>query len=80
VWQWLRHGARLADGRLIDLALVRSVLGEELPKLEAMVDDAGSTKHRFADAAAIFQRLIEAPRFPEWLTLPAYERLVVEGA
>ena len=28
----------------------------------------------------IFLALIEAPRFPEWLTIPAYEKIIAEGA
>ena len=27
VWQWLRHGCHLADGRKIDAALVRVMVG-----------------------------------------------------
>ena len=80
VWQWIRHRATLADGRTIDLTLCRKLLAEELDKLKAQVGDAAYAKGRFADAAAIFLALIEAPRFPEWLTLPAYEKIVAEGA
>src|ERR1700757_3334913 len=29
VWQWIRHGAKLADGRVIDAALCRALLAEE---------------------------------------------------
>jgi len=28
----------------------------------------------------IFVALIEAPRFPEWLTIPAYEQILRDGA
>jgi len=80
VWQWIRHRATLADGRTIDLTLCRKLLAEELDKLKAQVGDAAYAKGRFADAAAIFLALIEAPRFPEWLTLPAYEKIVAEGS
>ena len=80
VWQWIRHKARLADGRTIDLALCRKLLTEELDKLKATVGESAYAKGRFGDAASIFLSLIEAPRFPEWLTIPAYEKLVAEGA
>ena len=33
-----------------------------------------------ADAAELFRQLIESPSFVEFLTLPAYEKLVAEGA
>ncbi|MBU6507063.1 MAG: malate synthase A [Alphaproteobacteria bacterium] len=80
VWQWIRHKARLADGRTIDKALYRRLLDEELAKLKALVGDAAYNGGRYQDAARIFAALIEAPRFPEWLTVPAYEQLLRDGA
>jgi malate synthase len=76
LWQWARHGAKLADGRVIDLALCHALLDEELAALRAKARDGS----RYDDAAAIFRELIAAPRFPEWLTIPAYERIIGEGA
>ncbi len=70
VWQWA-HGARLDDGRTIDLALCRCVLAEELAKLRS--DSRGN--ERYEDAAQLFEELMSAPTFPEFLTLPAYERI-----
>jgi malate synthase len=69
VWQWA-HGARLDDGRTIDLALCRAVLAEELAKLRS-----ASGGDRYEDAAELFEELMSAPTFPEFLTLPAYERI-----
>jgi len=69
VWQWIRHGAQLEDGRTIDAELCRAVLDEELAQLSATAEDGS----RFDDAAKLFHELIEAPTFPEFLTLPAYE-------
>jgi malate synthase len=69
VWQWLKHGAKLADGRTIDRALVERILGEEHDLAAARA--AGV--HRFDDAARLFGRLVTAGDFVEFLTLPAYE-------
>jgi malate synthase len=80
VWQWIRHKAKLADGRTVDLALCRTLLAEELDKLKALVGRDAYERGRYADATALFTALIEAGRFPEWLTIPAYEKLVAEGA
>jgi malate synthase len=79
VWQWIRHQAKLADGRTVDLPLFRAVLAEELEKLKTAAGDEAWRKGRFQDAAEIFRSLIEAERFPEWLTIPAYETLIAEG-
>jgi malate synthase len=80
VWQWIRHEAKLQDGRTVDLALCRKVLEEELQKLKATFGEEAWAKGRFQDAGALFLSLIAAPHFPEWLTIPAYDTLLAEGA
>jgi malate synthase len=70
IWQW-KHGARLDDGRTVDLALCRAVLAEELAKLRR----ASRGGERYEDAASLFDELMAAPTFPEFLTLPAYKRI-----
>ena len=76
LWQWMRHGARLNDGRLIDMALFRAVMGEELEKIRAAVGDDGFATGHFEDAAELFERMSAAETFPEFLTLPAYEMML----
>jgi malate synthase len=68
LWQWIRHGARLADGRRIDAELFRAVLARELQEAG---DDA-----QLPAAARLFDELATAPRLADFLTLPAYERLL----
>src|SRR5215813_4708027 len=71
VWQWIRHGAKLEDGRTVDLALCRAALDEELAKLGATVVGGGC----YDDVAKLFGELIAAPAFTEFLTLPAYDMI-----
>jgi malate synthase len=71
IWQWIRHGAKFDDGRTIDAALCCAVLDEELEKLRESASGGG----RHEDAAKLFRKLIEAPTFPEFLTLPAYDMI-----
>ena len=75
VWQWIRHRARLEDGPVVDAALCRAVLDEELAKLREAAGDESYLKGRYEDAAKLFRELIEAPTFPEFLTLPAYDMI-----
>lgn len=76
VWQWLHAPhARLDDGRAIDMALYRQCLPEELDKIKALVGEAAFAAGRYAEAADLFDRLVTADDFSEFLTLPAYERL-----
>src|SRR5262245_4277370 len=75
IWQWRKHAARLADGRVVDTALVRTTLAEELAKVRAELGDQRFAASRFHDAAELFESLILTDPLPEWLTVPAYEKL-----
>jgi malate synthase len=70
IWQWLRYGARLDDGRVIDQALYQRLRDEELSTLTA-----GREQHRFAEAAALLDELVLSDEFVEFLTIPGYQRL-----
>jgi malate synthase len=76
IWQQIRHKVRLADGRLVNKALCRKVIKEELEKTKEMVGEARFKTGRYKEAAAMFRDLIEAKKFPEFLTLPAYDWIV----
>jgi malate synthase len=75
LWQWVRHGARLEDGRVVTRELVRHVLDEEMARIRAEVGDDVWAKGRPDDTRALFERVALADDFPEFLTLPAYELL-----
>jgi malate synthase len=78
VWQWLKHGSRLDDGRLIDRNLVRKLIDEELEKTRAMVGNGRFKSGRYKEAAKLFRELSEAREFADFLTLPAYDMIVAE--
>jgi malate synthase len=64
VWQWIRHGVTLPSGEAITPELVRRVADEELERITV------------ADGArAVFEESALGEDFPEFFTLPAYERL-----
>jgi malate synthase len=75
IWQWIRHGAKFDDCRTIDAALCCAFLDEELAKLREAATEGG----RYEEAAKLFRELIEAPTFPEFLTLPAYDMITAEA-
>jgi len=68
LWQWIRHHAKLDDGRLIDADLYRRIRDEELASI-------GDQPH-VANAARIFDELILAEELADFLTLPAYDELL----
>ena len=75
VWQWIRHGAHLADGRRIDRDLFRRILAETTVAIRTSVGDANFQAGRFGLAIELFQELIEGAEFPEFLTLAAYRHI-----
>jgi malate synthase len=66
VWQWVKHEARLDDGRTVTPELVADVVSEQKSRLGG---------ERLELAADLFRRMMISPEFPEFLTLVAYEYL-----
>jgi malate synthase len=64
VWQWVRHGAKLSDGRPVTQEMVRSIIAQQKSKLPG---------GRIAEASEIFERMMTSPDFAEFLTLVAYD-------
>lgn len=73
VWQWVRHHARLNDGRPITGELVVQTMHEELDKLKAMLGEARFEKGKFTLASQLFEKMMTSTEFDEFLTLKAYQ-------
>ena len=78
VWQWVRHNQKLDDGRAITKEFVRQVVREENERVKASVGDDAYGKGRYEDAAQLMIDLVEQPQFVEFLTLPAYDRILAD--
>jgi malate synthase len=76
VWQWRRHRAQIEGGAAIDGALVERLLEEELARIKDTVGRERYGAGRYGEAAALLRELVLADEFTEFLTLPAYERVV----
>jgi malate synthase len=76
VWQWRRHAAQIEGGPAIDGALVERLLEEELARIKDTVGQERYGGGRYGEAAALLRELVLADAFTEFLTLPAYERVV----
>jgi malate synthase len=71
VWQWIRHPRGvLTDGRKVSKELFRTVLHEELAKVKRFEGD------KFDSARDLFDSITTDDQFAEFLTLPAYEKLI----
>jgi len=64
VWQWVKHGARLSDGRQVTQEMIRNTIAEQKNKLKG---------GRMSEAAEIFERMMTNADFAEFLTLLAYD-------
>jgi malate synthase len=70
VWQWLRHPKGvLDDGRKVNETLVRRLIEEERGRMEGAYGNV-------EEATELFSELVFEDEFAEFLTLPAYERLI----
>ena len=80
VWQWVGSPKGvLEDGRKVDAALVRSLIPEELRRIESVVARTGAPIGTYAQAARIFERISLAETFTEFLTLPLYDALIEDA-
>ena len=76
VWQWIRHGARLDDGRMVTLELFGEVLEEEMERIRSQVGPERWSSGRFREASELFEELSTSEECANFITLPAYERLL----
>jgi malate synthase len=78
VWQWVHAGARLADGRPVTKDLVREIETSELERIRQEVanDEWFYSLGRPDESRELFERVALADKFEEFLTLPAYEKLL----
>ncbi len=81
LWQWIRHGARLEDGSRVTASLYREVRNDVIHSLGKRLPRGAQPAAQFAAAAALYDRMIEAPELPDFLTIPAYDELLkIESA
>jgi malate synthase len=75
VWQWVRHGAQLAEGPQVTRDLVQETEQEEMAKLHDQLGASAWASRRFDEARELFDRVALNERFEDFLTLSAYERI-----
>jgi malate synthase len=76
LWQWLRHGATLEDGRVATPELYRAIRDEEIAALRSEAGEAAWEAGHYATAVELLDRLILDRAFADFLTHPAYEALL----
>ncbi len=74
VWQWVHHGAKLDDGRVVTGDMVKSTTDEVLSQIKTELGDHYPNS-RFPLAAELFLDMMTGDDFPEFLTLAAYQHI-----
>ncbi|GGH00560.1 malate synthase [Polaribacter pacificus] len=75
VWHWLKKKVVLTDGRILTETLYQSFKEEELEKIQKLVGLDRFVNGKFNLAIELFDQLVLADEFEEFLTLPAYQYL-----
>ncbi len=70
LWQWIHNGAKLDDGRTVTADMYKHLRDIELKKL------GGVDARHYREAVEILDQLVLSEGFTEFLTWPAYEKLV----
>ena len=76
VWQWIKTGSKLDDGRVITYDLFKAILPSELEQVKAYVGEAAYNTPTMKRAIELFDELVQQGNYVEFLTLPAYEEIV----
>ncbi len=75
VWQWIKNGSKLNDGRTVTYELFKEVLPSELENVKAYIGEKAYNSATMKRAIEIFDELVQQGDYKEFLTLPAYEEI-----
>jgi malate synthase len=75
VWQWIRHGARLDDGRVVTRELVHGIMDEEMARIRHSAGETAYNEGRYETAAKLFAGMMTSDDFEEFMPSLAYELL-----
>jgi len=79
VWQWIKHGATLQPGnQKLTANRFRTIMDEELASLRKELGAAKFDGGNWKEAAQLFGDSATAPDLADFLTLPAYERIILK--
>jgi len=73
----VHHHAVMDDGLPVTVEMVDEVIEDELERAKVAVD--AERYSAYVRAAVLMRELVRAPKFTEFLTVPAYERVLAEG-
>jgi malate synthase len=75
IWQWIKHGKSLNNGKLITKTLFASMLEEEANVVRSEVGESLWAEQNFARAQTLLLDITTSDQLVDFLTLPAYQLL-----
>ncbi len=78
VWQWVRYGVPLEGGLVVTAEKLATIVQEELANIRTELGAARYDAGKFDKASSLFETLSVAPTFEEFLTVPAYDALLLD--
>ena len=72
VWQWLRHGIALENGKKVTRELFAALVEEEMERIRREVGEKAFSSGRFPEARDLYVAGSTSETFDEFLTVPAY--------
>ncbi len=77
IWHWIRSPKGvLDDGRKVTREMFQLLVPEELAKVRQILGEKGFAAGKYDEGAKLFEELTLAEDFAEFLTLPAYDRVI----
>jgi malate synthase len=75
IWQWLKYGATLDNGKKATPAFFRKALKEEMQRVKKEIGAKAYAAARFPEAIKLFSDLSLSKTFADFLTVPAYKKI-----
>jgi malate synthase len=75
VWQWVRYGSQLKDGRAVTDAMVREMIHRRADELAAGLAGDRQNDKKLRQAAKVLEDLTTNREFADFLTLASYDLL-----
>jgi malate synthase len=69
LWQWVRHGAKTDDGKVITKEWMRDLLDDEIKSLRKSMGEAKFVKSRYDQAAKFLLGTIQGGDYSDFLTV-----------
>jgi len=76
LWQWVKHGARTTEGKIITKEWVNQLLNEELATIKKSLGDQKYSKSKYPRAKEMLSKTIGGGDYAEFLTTLCYDDIL----